>query len=176
MKPYSLIFNLLWNFNCNWLNQFRNSFAIYLMAYILIFTINSIFFFLVGYYWISLLTFSIEFKFELLKIRNLAHESRQEIRINYLNFHMRKSVSTIWISPCDSLGKIFTGNICLSAFSLSIFYMLINSIIFSYIENIIIHKNILIFIHFLLIILFFNGDIILHSYFHLKFVNSLTIN
>ena len=44
---------------------------------------------------------------DLLVIRNLAHESRQEIHIHYLDFHMEKSVSTILISPCDSLGKIF---------------------------------------------------------------------
>ena len=37
----------------------------------------------------------------------MAHESRQEIHIHYLDFHMEKSVSTILISPCDSLGKIF---------------------------------------------------------------------
>ena len=43
----------------------------------------------------------------------MAHESRQEVLIHYLNFHMEKSVSTIWISPCDSLGKNFAGNIWL---------------------------------------------------------------
>ena len=46
----------------------------------------------------------------LLTIRNLAHESRQEIRFHYLDLHMEKSVFIIWISPCDSFGKIFTGN------------------------------------------------------------------
>ena len=40
-------------------------------------------------------------------IRNLVHESRQEMCINYLNSYMVKSVSTIWISPCDSLGNFF---------------------------------------------------------------------
>ena len=44
-------------------------------------------------------------------IRNLAHESRQEIHIHYLDFHMEKSVSTILISPCDSLGIIFITSI-----------------------------------------------------------------
>ena len=47
----------------------------------------------------------------ILAIRNLAHESRQEIWIHYLNFHMEKSVPTIWISPCDNLGKFFFCNI-----------------------------------------------------------------
>ena len=47
----------------------------------------------------------------LLAIRNLAHESRQEIHAHYLYFHMEKSVSTILISPCDFLGKIFITSI-----------------------------------------------------------------
>ena len=46
----------------------------------------------------------------LLAIRNLAHESQPENRFNYLNFHMEKSVSIIWISPCDSLGKFFNAS------------------------------------------------------------------
>ena len=46
-------------------------------------------------------------KVVLFAIINLAHVSRQEICIHNLNFHMEKSVSTIWISQCDSLGKFF---------------------------------------------------------------------
>ena len=55
-----------------------------------------------------------ELHLSILTIRNLAQESRQEILFHYLDFHMEKSVFIIWISPCDSLGKIFTGNITVS--------------------------------------------------------------
>ena len=47
----------------------------------------------------------------ILAIRNLAHESQPENRLHFLNFHMEKSVSTIWISPCDSLGKFLIASI-----------------------------------------------------------------
>ena len=65
-------------------------------------------------------------------IRNLAHESCQEIHIHYLDFHMEKFVSTIWISQCDSLGKIFIA----SNKQNNIFYFLLNlahyKILFNY--------------------------------------------
>ena len=60
----------------------------------------------------------------ILTIRNLAQESRQEILFHYLDFHMEKSVFIIWISPCDSLGKIFTGNMFYYLYSNFLSYIL----------------------------------------------------